>query len=353
MCVAYIVAAMRNTTTLTVAAALAVLSLASIAGCADTDESGADTAAGEEAFTAKPSSHAIVLAHGFDASTTNRWSFYKVADKLRADGNVVHAAQVSPYRAVPDRAVQLAAHVDAALAECRAQPRCDASKVHIVAHSMGGLDARYLISTLGYGDRVASLTTISTPHHGSRIADVLVKIIPDDFDGALNAIGKAWAKTFTSDELAEGTDLEGALRSISEQYTTETFNKEVLDDPRVTYLSWAGVSNFAAIPNTADREACEGKLTTSFGVRDAMNVTLVPAAGFVAHGVSLRPNDGMVTVESAKWGKFMGCIPADHLDEVGQPKHDSPDSWTGFDHLTFYRRLVSKLDDEVAAAARR
>ena len=35
-------------------------------------------------------------------------------------------------------------------------------KVIIFAHSMGGLDARYMISVLGAGHRVASLTTIAT-----------------------------------------------------------------------------------------------------------------------------------------------------------------------------------------------
>jgi triacylglycerol lipase len=327
--------------------ALVATALLAFVGCAapagDTVEQGA-----ESAFTAKPSKHAIVLAHGFDGSTTNRWAFYKVAEALRADGHVVHAAQVSPYKSVPVRAGELAKHVDQAIAECRAKPGCDASKVHIVAHSMGGLDSRYVISKLGYGDRVASLTTISTPHRGSRIADVLLKIVPDDFEKALDAAASAWARTFTEADLAADSDVAGALRSISESYTQGTFDVEVTDDPRVTYLSWAGVSNVLGIPNSADSAACEGKLHTRFG-RDVMHWSLVAGAGFVAHGTELRPNDGMVTVESAKWGKFMGCVPADHLDEVGQPQHDRANLLGGFDHLDFYRRLASSLDDEVAA----
>jgi triacylglycerol lipase len=334
-------------------AALGLVALTAIAGCvAETDEDVSPVESGEDAFTVTPSKHPIVLAHGFDASTTNRWSFYEVVETLRADGHVVHAAQVSPYRSVPERAKQLETHVKLALAECRAKPGCDASKVHIIAHSMGGLDARYLISKLGWGDRVASLTTISTPHRGSRIADVLLKVIPDDFDGALNAMASLWGRTFTSDDLAAGSDVEGALRSISEQYTRDTFNPEVPDDPRVTYLSYAGVSNVAGIANPKDYAACEGKFAPRWHTRDVMNATLVPAAPFVAHGTELRPNDGMVTVESAKWGKFMGCIPADHLDEVGQPKHEHANLLGGFDHKDFYRRLASSLDAEVAAHER-
>jgi triacylglycerol lipase len=43
--------------------------------------------------------------------------------------------------------------------------------VNIVAHSMGGLDARYLITHLGMADRVRSLTTIATPHRGTYLVD--------------------------------------------------------------------------------------------------------------------------------------------------------------------------------------
>ena len=110
------------------------------------------------------------------------------------------------------------------------------------------------------------------------------------------------------------------------------------------------MSEIIGIPNPKDDAACEGTLHTRLGIRDGMDLSLVLAAPFVAHGIELRPNDGMVTVESAKWGKFMGCVPADHLDEVGQPK-DSANPLTGFDHLQFYRTIASSLDDEVAAHA--
>jgi triacylglycerol lipase len=335
-------------------APLVAVSLVAISGCAaDTSADGAGEASqtGEDAFTARASKHAIVLAHGFDGSRTNRWSFYQVADKLRADGHVVHEAQVSPYKGVPARAAELAAHIDAAQRECRAKPGCDASKVHIIAHSMGGLDSRYLISKLGYGDRVASLTTISTPHRGSAIADVLLKIIPDDLDKAVNAMASVWGRTFTDRDLADDSDLKAALSSISEKTTSTSFNPAVQDDPRVTYVSWAGVSAVLGIPNPKDYAACEGKIQTRLGIRDGMDATLVPAAAFVAHGTELRPNDGMVTVESAKWGTFMGCIPADHLGEVGQPKQGRH-PFTGFDHVEFYRKMASSLDDQVAAHAR-
>ena len=47
-----------------------------------------------------------------------------------------------------------------------------ARKVNIIAHSMGGLDARYAIAKLGLADRVASLVTIGTPHLGTPLANL-------------------------------------------------------------------------------------------------------------------------------------------------------------------------------------
>jgi triacylglycerol lipase len=49
------------------------------------------------------------------------------------------------------------------------------------------------------------------------------------------------------------------------------------------------------------------------------------------------------TVESAKWGKFRGCIPADHLDQVGQINDRRPDRHTGFDFVRFYRNIAFDL----------
>ena len=49
--------------------------------------------------------------------------------------------------------------------------------VHIIAHSMGGLDGRTLIGHDLHGlstpGRIASLTTLATPHGGSPVADLL------------------------------------------------------------------------------------------------------------------------------------------------------------------------------------
>ena len=65
-------------------------------------------------------------------------------------------------------------------------------KVNIIAHSKGGLDARYMISCLGMGAQVASLTTVSTPHRGSQVIDRLVKMP----DGLYRALARAVDRVF-------------------------------------------------------------------------------------------------------------------------------------------------------------
>jgi hypothetical protein len=41
-----------------------------------------------------------------------------------------------------------------------------------------------------------------------------------------------------------------------------------------------------------------------------------------------------------RWGTFMGCIPADHFDEVGQIADLGPALVSGFDHRAFYDTLL-------------
>jgi len=43
--------------------------------------------------------------------------------------------------------------------------------IHVVGHSMGGLDARHMISRLGMDAQVQTLVTLGTPHRGSPVAD--------------------------------------------------------------------------------------------------------------------------------------------------------------------------------------
>jgi len=294
----------------------------------------------------RPTEYPIVLAHGFNGSTTNKWAFYKVADALRRDGHLVFEAEVQPYNSPLVRAGALRRTVDEAL---KSSPR-----VNLIAHSMGGLDARVLISELGYGDRVASLTTISTPHRGTAIADVGLKLVREgSISNAVNGIASLWGRTFTEDELAKDSDVRAALLGISETNAPK-FNETHPDDARVYYQSWAGVSSRVGIGDSEDEKVCNASYNGENvsrrleGRSDVMDASLRLGSLIAGHGFgwqsSFEPNDGMVTVESAKWGHFRGCIRADHLDEVGQPKHDQPNLRTKFNHLDFLREIAFDLE---------
>jgi triacylglycerol lipase len=274
--------------------------------------------------------------HGFNASTTNEWSFNGVPGALANDGHTVYETTVPPFDSPSVRAQALAGQIDSILNDTQA------GKVNLIAHSMGGLDARELLSVLGYGDRVASLTTISTPHRGSLVADVGLRFLPGDADGALNALASCYGSTFSS--AADDSHLRDALTALAES-SADAFNAAHPDVAGVYYQSWAGVSSVLGIGNPQDDIACEGLW---FGGAqparsDVMSGQLVPNAAFVGHGDALYPNDGMAMVESAKWGNFRGCIPADHLHEVGQVNKAGVDRRTGFDPVRFYRDVAFEL----------
>jgi triacylglycerol lipase len=120
--------------------------------------------------------HPIVLVHGilgFNQLTLGGLKlaeyFRRIPETLRAAGHLVlDPPRLNPAGSVAERAEDLKKYL-------QNNPELAGRKVHIIAHSMGGLDSRFMISKLGMADRVASLTTIGTPHHGSIIADIVVK----------------------------------------------------------------------------------------------------------------------------------------------------------------------------------
>src|SRR5262249_38425312 len=115
----------------------------------------------------------IVLVHGlfgYDRISLGRWTlaeyFHGVDRYLQAAGNHVLVPRLSPTGGIAQRATQLKAFLD------RHSP---GEPVHILAHSMGGLDSRYMITHLGMANRVLTLTTLGTPHRGTSYIDWLVQ----------------------------------------------------------------------------------------------------------------------------------------------------------------------------------
>ncbi|HPH29587.1 MAG TPA: triacylglycerol lipase [Pseudomonadota bacterium] len=283
----------------------------------------------------KGAPYPVLLAHGmagFDRIGPINY-FFNVAADLRARGETVIESQVAPFESSAVRGAQLAHAIDDALAATRA------CKINVIAHSQGGLDARYAISSLRYGDRIASLVTVSTPHQGTVIADAALGLVPGFSYDVINAILRA---IYGSGHSTSEPSLKASLTQLTRDNMQRRFNSANRDDARVKYYSIAGRSS----ARLASSE-CAGGLWSN-GLRvDLLDPLLVlPETVFVATSPNPLwpvPNDGLVSVESAKWGTFLGCVPADHFDEIGQLAHLIPDIVSGYDHKAMYRKVVDKL----------
>lgn len=273
--------------------------------------------------------HPIVLVHGmggFDEIGPLDY-FYGVPELLRNAGYEVHVALTDPFNGSDVRAGQLALYVDRVLA-CTGHPR-----VNLVAHSQGGIDARWLVHGLGYADRVASVTTLATPHRGTPIADIVLGLVEgpqvEIADTLADVLGLLWPAP------EEGADVTAALWSVS-QAGTAALQDLWPEDPAVPWYSWTGVSGIFTDPDLA----CLGAEVPPPSRGDLVHPVLAPT--FLALGGGTVPNDGLVPVESARWGVFRGCIAADHMDEVGQLAGLTD----GFDHEAFYLDLAAFLAAE-------
>ncbi len=277
----------------------------------------------------------IVLAHGFSG-----WSqigpldyFYEVPGLLQEDGHDVHVAEVSPYADSFTRGAQLLAFVRQVLAQT------GAAKVDIVAHSQGGLDARFVANALP--DQVAVVVTIATPHRGTAVADAAVS----GLGGVNGPAASVLDFLFGSQNPGGGTSPPGLLAAM-EQMTAAgaaAFDRKVTNGPGVAYFSIAGRSSDAAGGGPCQADVAEpGFIARWDPFVDPISPELAAGAAILAgNPLDPTPNDGLVAVPSARWGTFLGCIPADHLEEIGQILGQSPGPGNPFDWRDFYRGLAN------------
>lgn len=113
----------------------------------------------------------VVLAHGIAAKQLRILNaFGKIGDELTRAGNDVFIADTDGFGTVEGNALQLKRYIEGVL------EKTGAEKVNIIAHSKGGLDSKYMICELGMEEKVASLTTLCTPHRGSIIASQIWRL---------------------------------------------------------------------------------------------------------------------------------------------------------------------------------
>ncbi|HEY4223551.1 MAG TPA: alpha/beta fold hydrolase [Myxococcota bacterium] len=344
----------------------ALLALLALSSCADLEPLGADGP--QDASSGAPREHPlaavgtlvgdelpeaplgppypIILVHGFSG-----WDdlgpldyFFQVKDALEQDGDDVTTPALPPYDTSQDRAVALARVIDEVLA------RTHKAKVHLIGHSQGGIDIRVVTATLGYADKIASITTVSTPHDGTAVAD-LAAAAPA---GVLNPAGQllAWMLGLggSSPEDTGSDSFTPDLAASIASLTPAAEEALVAHNPipaTIPFFTVAGVSNLRSL----DNPECAASLWSNSDRVDDTDPILAATgtylsthdAGVIDTVLHPVPNDGLVTVASARapGSIFLGCVPADHFDEIGQVADLIPDLISGWDHVDFYRKLVA------------
>jgi triacylglycerol lipase len=292
---------------------------------------------GEGAGSVGP--YPIVLAHGFFgfeefAGLDFATYFFEVKQALAAAGEpLVFTPAVDPFNDSTFRGGQLIAHIETILAET------GHDKVVIIGHSQGGLDARVVAHDRP--DLVAAVVTVATPHGGTPVADVALGLLDDPnfagiVDDLVNAIGAP-----LYDQVGNETAVSKPLHLFSSPGIA-AFNAAYPDAPGVFHASITGrtdhsLGGVACVPDVEPAfmtaNASDDDPTDPFFY---LTETLIDGDGSI-------PNDGLVRVVDARHGEFWGCIPADHLDEVGHLLGDGPGLGNDFDHHAFFVGLVAHL----------
>ncbi len=254
------------------ATGLAMALMATSTGCGAEDER-LGSATSELTAASTP----IIIAHGLAG-----WPFHEsIKPYLEGLGYTVLMPKVSPFGPVTYRAEELRSKIDTFLDSVGAQQGI------IVAHSMGGVDARWLLSPDGLDyDRIAALVTVASPHRGTAIADVVIEGVPWYLQNRVDRLLKAM------DLSPEGaSDLE-ALQDLTTG-SMASFNDRVGDSPDVQYYSYS-----------SEQTPIQG-----------LNPLLYVSYYMIKSRQGI--NDGVATREGAKWGHFLGNLNADHADHVG------------------------------------
>jgi triacylglycerol lipase len=241
----------------------------------------------------------IVLAHGLlgRSSLANLEYFHGVRAHLEKQlGATVLATSAPPIGTIEKRANALAAQIVAKFG--RREP------VHVLAHSMGGLDARMVIAKdmESLRTRIKTLVCIGTPHHGSPVASMLDRANPLRL---LRGSIFQWLIDHTN-----------AVHDLSEK-RAQKFNDECRDCDSVTYVNIAGVGR-------------KGPIRTSLFFQ--------PTYRLIGD-----PNDGVVPYVSASRGGTPYAVwYADHADLIGHDL-DRPGASPSPARLRAYAEVVRRF----------
>ena len=209
--------------------------------------------------------HPIVLAHGLMGFDELRLagSFLPGMQYWRGISDAYHQNQIEVITTTVPSTGSIAERAQALHKQIK--EKAAGKDVNIIAHSMGGLDSRYLISKIQPQEfQIKSLTTVATPHRGSSAADIILREIGPDYLPRLYSV------------LARMKISTGAFSQLTRKYVCEQFNPDCVNDPSVRYFSYGA----SAKPHI-------------FSVFRISHDVMFEIEG---------PNDGLVSVSSSKWG---------------------------------------------------
>jgi triacylglycerol lipase len=228
----------------------------------------------------------IVLIHGAgfrDRKYLNYWG--RIPKVLTNNGCSIFYGHQESWATIENNAIIIKNSIKKIIEETGAE------KVNLIAHSKGGLESRFVISSLNMSAKIASLTTIATPHHGSKTMDIIYKL-PKVLFRLVSVFANLWFRMLGD----ENPD----FHNVCGQFTTyfaEKFNNENPDSADVYYQSYAAVMN--------------NSFSDMFMFIPHFVVNLVEGE-----------NDGLVTPKSAEWSNFRGAFRGStnrgisHADEV-------------------------------------
>ena len=260
----------------------------------------------------------VILAHGTGGSAEilgfiDYW--WGIPDALEDEGAEVYLTTVNGMDGTVNKAEQFKVQF------LQIQAISNATQFNVIGHSHGTLYTRYAISNLGLSPYVKSLTSIAGPHQGMMLADMIVKNVPGPvklISG--NTLDFIYAYLFGD---TNPNSIQNAY-DVTTAHMQNVFNPNTPDVETVYYQSWAAKVKYAC-PNI---------------ILDPIWRILVACEG---------PNDGLVSVESAKWGNFRGVEDAawwspgcDHLNIIGHLFGITP----GFYAPDFYVDLVADLKNQ-------
>ena len=278
----------------------------------------------------------ILLVHGvagWDSLGNIVDYFNGIPNALTKDGAKVCIAAVSSFHSSFERAAQLAPQVK----QCA--DHFGAEKVNIMAHSQGSPTSRIL---LNYGDTrqyIASITSINGVNKGSKVADFIRGVLPEEslvetsIAAVANAVGD-FIDAISSDGQDFRQDSLEALETLTTAGTTEVNN----------YTPWGVNTSSYCAKSSEDHNIGGNNIKLFSWTGDAATTNILdltdPFLYLTSKVFVNEKSDGLVGVCATYLGNVIGDgYDMNHLDATNQVL--GLHGWT--EPKTLYRKQANRL----------